>query len=472
MITESIRLIEENGPLDDAAAMRSAAAQSDRTDRISQRAAVLGRRIGLQTDLSHARSGSPWVGAAIVMAIVIAGLALAGSVTGNAERRINVMAALLSLLGVHALMMALWLIGLMLPSGLQKVPRVSLGWLWMTLTARVAGGKHGQAPILLRAATRLLTQAQLLPWAFGIASHAIWTLSFVVVLGAVLFALAFHRYTLGWETTILDPQFFVDVVQALGRVPAWFGFPVPDAAAVMSTGAAAVDAPQMQRTWALWLTGCIAVYGLLPRVVALVACIAVWKARKSRLTPDLSLPYYKKLLSRFDAMAPTEIVDPDGAVPTDARVNDAPRPTGPFGDASIVAAFELAPGHAWPSPELLAWIDTVPPGAEPTLLDIDGSAGSRRELLDATARLRPRLLLIACRAASSPDRGIERLLRELLLHCGACQLWLLGDEKASDDDASDDSAARDRWQRWLADTRLTPITAHDRLVDAVEGWRR
>ena len=467
MIAESIRLIEENGPLDDEAAMRSAAALPEPGKQISQRAETLGQRIGLQADLSRARNWAPWIGAAIVMLIVLAGLALAGSVTGNTERRINVMAALLSLLGVHAVTMALWLVGLiasMLPSALQRVPRMSLGWLWMTLTARVAGGKHGQTPVLLRAAMRLLTQARLMQWAFGIASHAIWTLSFIVVLGAVLFALAFRRYTLGWETTILDPQFFAGVVQALGRVPAWFGFPVPDAAAVLSPGAAAVDTPQAQRDWALWLTGCIAVYGLLPRVTALVACIAVWKARKSRLTPDLSLPYYRKLRSRFDAMAPTEIVDADGAAPTHAHTHDVARAAGPFGDASIVAAFELPPGHAWPLPEHAAWMEAAPSAVEPTLLDIDGSARSRRELLDATARLRPRLLLIACRAASSPDRGTERLLRELLTHCGECRLWLVGD-----DNASDDGAARERWHRWISDTRLTPITAHDRLADALEG---
>ncbi|MGJ7578930.1 DUF2868 domain-containing protein [Variovorax sp. RHLX14] len=467
VITESIRLIEENGPLDDAAAMRTAASLAGREAQISRRAAELGHRVGLQTTLSHARSGSPWIGAAIVVTIVLAGLALAGSVTGNAERRINVVAALSSLLGVHAITMALWLAGLLLPSRFQKVPRVSLGWLWMTLTARVAGGRHGQAPVMLRATTRLLTQARLLPWAFGIASHAIWALSFVVVLGAVLFALAFHRYTLGWETTILDPQFFLAFVQALGRVPAWFGFPVPDAAAVMATDATAVVAPQMQRTWALWLTGCIAVYGLVPRVIALIACIAVWKARESRLRPDLSLPYYRKLLSRFDAMAPTEIVDPEGAVPTDIRTGTAPRPAGPLGVALVVAAFELAPGHAWPAPELRDWMDAMPPDAEPTLLDIDGSARSRRELLDTTARLRPHLLLIACRAASSPDRGTERLLRELLAHCGECRLWLLGDEATPDD-----GIARDRWQRWLTDTRLGPIVAHDRLADALGGRRR
>lgn len=136
-------------------------------------------------------------------------------------------------------------------------------------------------------------------------------------------------------------------------------------------------------------------------------------------------------------------------------------------DALIVAAYELAPGQAWPLPQLAAWMEAVPSAVEPTLLDIDGSARSRRELLDTTARLRPRMLLIACRAASSPERGTERLLRELLAHCGECRLWLVADENTVDD-----SAARERWHRWIADTRLVPITAHDRLTDALEGWRR
>ena len=49
--------------------------------------------------------------------------------------------------------------------------------------------------------------------ALGLASHGIWVLSFVVVLVAMLFALAFHRYTLSWETTILEPQFFLQTAE-------------------------------------------------------------------------------------------------------------------------------------------------------------------------------------------------------------------------------------------------------------------
>jgi hypothetical protein len=446
VITEAVHLIEEAGPLDDAAAMRAAFAQQAGTPgRIAHRALVLGQRIGLQAELARARRWAPWIGLGLVLLVVAAGLALAGSVVGGSDRRINIMAALLSLLGAHLLTLLLWLVGLVLPA---DAPRVSLGWLWMALTARVAGGRQGQAPVLLRAATRLLLRARLLPWALGLASHGIWALSFIVVLGAMLFALAFHRYTLSWETTILDPQFFVRTVRILGRAPGWFGFATPDAADVLAPAGGSAGAPG-QRAWALWLTGCIVVYGLLPRVLLLLLSAGVWRARRRALAPELSAPYYQHLATRFEAMAPAAIVDAD---PGAARPPAARGATG-TSDALLIAAFELPPEHPWPPAGL--------PGAA-TVLRIDGSANGRRELLDMAARLRPHALLLTCRAAASPDRGTERLLRELLSHCGECRLWLVGDGSPAD------AQARQRWRRWLGDHGLDVIAAHGDLATALQ----
>ncbi|MGJ7541961.1 DUF2868 domain-containing protein [Variovorax sp. LT1R16] len=449
LITEAVQLIEEAGPLDDAAAMREAfARRSDTPGRIAQRAQLLGQRLGLPHELARARLWAPWVGLGLVLVIVLAGLAMAGSVVGGPERRINIMAALISLLGVHLLTLLAWLVGLLLP---LRAPRLSFGWLWMTLTARVAGGRKGQAPVLLRAATRLLSRARLLPWALGLVSHGIWTLSFVVVLGALLFALAFHRYTLNWETTILDPQFFLQAVQALGRLPAWFGFATPDAGVVLAPGGMA-DAVG-QRSWALWLTGCIVVYGLLPRLLLLLWSAAMWQWRRRGLQPALDAPYYRRLAARFDALAPPAIVDADpGALHPQAPLR--PLDTG---DALIAVGFELPPDIAWPPAGL---------PAEAQWLRIDGGAEARRTLLDTAARLRPRALLLACRAAASPDRGTERLLRELLAHCGECRLWLLPD----DGSAMVSEAGIRRWRDWLRDTGLERIAAHERLTDALAGW--
>jgi len=447
VICEAVRLIEESGPLDDAAAMREALAQRSppgEAARVARRALALGQRIGLQAELARARHWAPWIGIGLVVLIVMAGLGLTGSVVGGVERRINIMTALASLLGLHVFTLLLWLVGL---AGPWRSFNGSLGWIWLATTARVAGGRHGQAPALLRAMTELLTRARLLPWAFGLVSHAIWALSFVVVLGALLFALAFRSYTLSWETTILEPGFFVRGVQVLGWLPGWLGFPVPDAATVLTApgpaGASGASEGSGQRIWAWWLTGCIVVYGLLPRLFFVALSAWIWQHRRGALQPDLSLPYYRKLLARFDALAPTSIVDADGGalrhhVPDGLSATDA-------SDVSMLVGFELPPEIPWPPTALT--VDTA------HTLRIDGSAPQRRRLLDTAAQVRPRSLVMMCHAASSPDRGTERLLRELLAHCGECRLWLVGET----------SDGRQRWRRWLHDVGLERIVADDEL---------
>lgn len=464
IVTEAVRLIEDGGPLDDASAMRDAADVPSADGRITKRAASLGHRLGLHPELERARRSAPWVGLGIVVLVVVAGLALAGSVTGQADRRINVLAALASLLGVHLVTMAAWIVAVLAPARALPAPRASFGWLWMTLTARVAGGRDGQAPLLLRSGMRLLAKARLLPWTMGIATHAIWVLSFAVVLAAMLFALAFHRYTLGWETTILDADFFVHAVRTLGWLPNRLGFPMPDAATVLSSGGSATEAPDAQHTLAGWLTGCIVVYGLMPRLLALGVCLVVWHARSADLRPDLTQPYYLRLIARFDAMAPAQIVDPDGSVAMTFEGSGATSTAdiGTIGDALLIAAYELPPGHDWPSAELGAVVATTQPA--PVLLDVDGGAESRRRLIELATRIRPRRLILACRALSSPDRGTERMLRELLPHCGDCRLWLVGEAAEPAD-----TDGRDRWRQWLAATGLQTVTAHDRLTAALQA---
>jgi len=443
VITEAIRWTEQTGPLDDAQALRTAASHTaDAHEQIVERALRLGERIGLQAELARTRHWAPWVLLALVALIVMAGLGLAGNVVGGGERHINVIVALASLLGLHALTLLLWLVGLWVP--FVSFNTASLGWIWLSLTARVAGGRRGQAPLLVRAATGLLSRAKLLPWAFGLVSHCIWSLSFAVVLAAMLFALAFRSYTLSWETTILEPAFFVRAVQALGWAPAQLGFPVPDAAAVLAAAPGAANAGG-QRAWALWLTGCIVVYGLLPRVALVLWSAAVWRSRRKALQPDWSEPYYRKLLARFAAMAPAAIVDADpgrtrGALPTGL-------PASELHDALFVVGFELPPDMPWPPTALPAGIATQ-------VQRIDGSAPARRALLDQLAHVHPRTVLLVCHAASSPDRGTERFLRELLAHCGECRIWLADAPHAG---------ATQRWLDWLRDTGLERVTASDRL---------
>jgi hypothetical protein len=263
----------------------------------------------------------------------------------------------------------------------------------------------------------------------------------------LLFALAFRSYTLSWETTILDPAFFVRAVHALGWAPAQLGFPVPDAATILSATPGAAG----QRTWAMWLTGCIAVYGLLPRVALVLLGAAVWQRRKAGLHPDWGEPYYRKLMARFAALAPPAIVDADpGRAPGTPPAGLAPSE---LQDALFVIGFELPADLTWPPAGL--------PAAQ--LQRIDGSAPARRALLDQLALARPRAVLLVCHAASSPDRGTERFLREVLAHCGECRLW----PAHAAEDAADAGLAQ-RWADWLQQTGLQRVAATHRLEDALQ----
>ena len=439
VVTESVRWVEVSGPLDDAEAVRSAMSmsnvggtgQSIDSARITERAHILGRRIGLENELARGRAWAPWILLALVTVVVFAGLGVAGNVIGG-DRKINVMVALVSLLGLHLLTLLVWLIGLVFPFGSFGSFSPSFGAIWLALTARVAGGKRGQAPVLLRATTGLLTRARLLPWALGFVSHTIWTLSFAVIVAALLFALAFRNYTLNWETTILEPGFFVRSVQLLGTAPSWFGFPVPDARTVLS----APDAESLvgQRTWALWLTGCVVVYGLLPRLFLMMLSAAVWQARKGALRPDLRDAYYLKLLVRFEALQPPRIVDADagrvrqGAV-AGLSASDTLKTFWTIG-------FELPDEAPWPP------VLAVPPAAH--CVRIDGGATQRAEVLAALAGARPARVIVVCNGASSPDRGAERFVREVQSRCGECRLWLWGV-----------STTPARWRDWMVEVGIT-----------------
>lgn len=452
-LSEAVRLLEARGPLEDSDAMRQASASgasgAGHAAQIDARAAVLGERLGLQTGLARAHRVAPWALLLMALLMGLAGALLAGAVVDVQDRRINVLGALVALLGAHALTLMFWLAALLWPGG-DAANGAGIARLWAQLTARLALGRGAEARALLEAGLQLLARARLLPWVGGLASHTLWALSLLAAIAALLFALSFKRYTLGWESTLLTPDTLAQAVHALGRVPGWLGFPVPDAALLQAGGDAAANA-QRDRQLAWWLVGCVTVYGLLPRLLALALCAAVWRHRRARLQADLSQPYYRQLIARLDALAPATMIDAD----TVRHDWDLARHSlaADTQEGWAVVGFELPPEQPWPPAPLPAPLHLI--------ARIDGTAAERQQLLQRLAELRPRRLVLAVAAASSPDRGTERFLRELLPVCGECRLWLSTPAAAEPADAHADTRAEPpgaaRWRRWLVDLGLAEV---------------
>lgn len=437
-VARAVALVEEDGPLDDGEAMRQAfAARPDDAGRVAERAWLLGRRLGLPQEWRRWRR----LGGAVllVLALAVAGAAwlLARGVLGEA-REINALAAFVALLSLHAVTLALWLASLVLP---WPAAGGALGRLALQLTARLPLDRGPHAVQLARATGEVLRRARLAPWAFGGISHAVWALSFVVLLAGLALGFSVRAYRLSWETTILPASFFLDFVRATGWLPQALGVPLPDADALLRPDAAgAAD----QRAWAWWLMGCVAVYGLAVRGLCALWCWAMWRHGQRRLQGlDASDPAVRRLLARFAAMEPAEVVDEEHAV---APAHHAPQRQAPVADARWLLGFELPPEAPWPPAAL-------PAGVVPQR--IEGTAGERASVLQALARQVPGRLLVCCHAPSSPDRGTERFLREAAGLAGACALWPLGPDPS-------------RWQAWLARTGLDIALLPD--ADAALAW--
>ncbi|HVL74941.1 MAG TPA: DUF2868 domain-containing protein, partial [Noviherbaspirillum sp.] len=362
---------------------------------------------------------------------------IAAAVVGGG-RTVNAVTAFFALLGMPTLLLMLWAAMAIGGGSAGGLGRVSFGNLLLRVLARLPGERNPHAPALAHAAYALLQRARLLPWAFGIVSHAVWAAAFVLILAALWFAFSFQAYRLTWETTILEPGFFVRFVTVTGVIPHALGFPLPDAATLLDPAAPGGD----HRAWAWWLIGCAFVYGLLPRVVLALASWIAWRRGARRLHLDTAEPYYRKLLARFAEMEQPVVVDAEQPTPQEAAV--MPAAGEPAGPARAVVGFELPPEQAWP-PQPLEDADLIE--------RIAGAGNERRALLEKLGRLRPRALLVVCHAASTPDRGTERFLREAAHEAGRTALLL----------AAPEAGGAQRWQDWLRQAGLVRI---DCLTDA------
>lgn len=407
-LAEALRLGEEqHGPLEDAEFCRLArAAGGDLRQRILVRAEGLARRDGLDQALRHWRQGARLALLLLALLAVGSGAGLALAALGDGARPVNLLWALGSLLGLHLASLAGWALALVYAGDGGS----ALGRLWLGLSERLLRDRRGAqlGPALLV----LLGRHRLQRWALGLLSHGLWLLALLAALVVLLAQLISRRYGFVWETTVLPADSFSALIHGIGTLPALFGFPQPDLELLRASGEAVVGGEEARQTWAAWLLGVFAIYGLLPRALLALLCLVQWRRGLARLVLDLEQPGYSRLRERLlpsserlgiSDLAPAQLHQPHaGHAET----------TSP---GALLVAVELDDDRPWPPP--------LPTGvADAGILD-DGA--QRRRLLERLSRQPPARLLIACDPRRSPDRGTLALLGELARAAGATRIWLL-----------------------------------------------
>ncbi|MCC6074450.1 DUF2868 domain-containing protein [Pseudomonas sp. GCM10022188] len=407
-LAEALRLAEEQGgPLEDAEASRLArAAGGDLQRRILVRAERLAQRDGLDQALRHWRQGARLAVLLLAALAVGSGAGLAFAALGDGSRPVNLLWALGSLLGLHLVTLAGWALGFAFGGEAGS----ALGRLWLGLSERLLRDRRGAqlGPALLG----LLARQGLQRWALGLLSHGLWLLALLAALAVLLAQLATRRYGFVWETTLLPADSFAALIHGLGAGPALLGFPQPDLALLRASGEAVVGGEAARQTWAAWLLGVFALYGLLPRALLALLCLVQWRRGLARLALDLEQPGYSRLRERLlpsserlgvSDLAPAQLHQPHaGHAAT----------TTPGG---LLVAVELDGERAWPP--------ALPAGVRDAGILDDGA--QRRRLLEQLSRQPPARLLIACDPRRSPDRGTLALLGELARAAGATRIWLL-----------------------------------------------
>ncbi|QHE85723.1 DUF2868 domain-containing protein [Hydrogenophaga sp. BPS33] len=438
-LAHTLRLLEEAGALDDASEMALAHARSrDEQGRLLERARLLARRLGLLDDWARLTTGL-WIAAGLL--VVLAWLLAGGLLTRvlGSGQTVNAAFAFLAMLGMPLLALLVWLlwaVGSWL-FGQGSAPW-SLGQTLLALAARMPGlhGPHSLA--LLRGAHAALRQQRLSLWVFGAISHGLWALAFVLALLTLLVLFSFQAYQLTWETTILSPAFFDGFLRITSWLPRALGVVVPQAAVVHAAPSAADS-----QAIAWWLLACGLLYGLVPRLIALVVCAAVWARRARHLGLDTRDPYFRQLATRFASMAKASVVDAEHAPPSDHAPLFHPRTPGQT-PPTVLIGFELPDNLPWPPQALAERADHVH--------TIRGSMGERLGLLTALAAAPGMRALVVCSAAASPDRGTARFLRQVCAEAVDCALLPLGIETVGTMDNKPQ-----RWAHWLADSDLQAV---------------
>lgn len=419
-LLETVRLKENQwGPLEDAVEVRRVvAAGGSFEERLLLRAQLLGQRAGWPDVQQRMLRALRFSFIALSVLFIVIGIGVAVGALATLDGRVNILMALVALLGVPTLSLFFWMMSFFLKSGGGNNHGFGLSHIWLWLSQRIVKGPD--QGLLFNALFSFGSRQRLLRWGFSAVNHWLWLLALFSATFTVLALLAAKRYSFNWETTLLSADSFVFLVQTVGILPSYLGFSIPTEAVIRQSDGLQLLPAAAQVQWSSWLVGCLIVYGIFPRFLALALSLFLFKQRQHRLGVDSNQIGLIELRHRL--LPHTESVGIDAVAGVDqvpeAKVVDE-RPS--INATTLVVGVELPVEQTWPpyANISVAWQDAG-------LVD---SREQRAALLKQLSDGQFEHVLLCADGSQTPDRGVVAWLAELATYGKYCTVYLMNVDK-------------------------------------------
>lgn len=332
----------------------------------------------------------------LVVAAILGILAAANAVGESAS--LNIYWLLVVLLGFNLISILLWIIGVTLNmQGLSAGVAAQLAS-WFSYRNK---GKDTIESMASRAWWQSCLTGNVGKWRISVLTHKFWLTYLGSGLIILILLMIARQYNFIWGTTLLSEGSLPEFTQFLAGPIEYLGLIAPDINQIAASriGVGEQDAGT-RSAWASFLIGVLLIYGLLPRLALLAISIAMQRWAEKKFKLDLYLPYYIELRQRLmSAEVETRVIDADPH-----KAVKLPDVTPQIASHSIplnaqALGIELDGQIVWP--------DSV--NCHVNVID-------QLSLAEALKIIKKNNnpLLIGVAAHRLPDRGVQRIIRELI----------------------------------------------------------
>ncbi len=383
-LTELVRLLEQRGHLfpTDPAAITAQLRQVDGnvSDKLHRRATLIDRNHALADRLQQHHHHRQWLFyAALAIWAVLGFVSTYGLMQQSA---VNFFVLLIGVLGVNTIMLIIWLANIIL----RRPSYYPISSLFQLI---------GRNDTVHQAMMQLEHEPNFRPyttWRQNVVTHQLALSGLLGMFIAALLLLLVRQYRFTWESTLLSHETFTRLIQLLAWLPEKLGFDVPNTAAVLASRNQLDEVNAA--AWGGLLLGSLLCYGIVPRLIAWA--ISAWQTKRHPPQLNLNLPYYQNITQKWQR----RIVDNDSDYTPDPIRVSPPVPSQTANQYWAIAIDIAPPQPQWYQHQLgHEWLDY-------------GVIASRDEWAELAKRATGQSvqLLVAIRAAQTPDRGTIRRL--------------------------------------------------------------